>query len=492
LKAETGAPLRILFLLCFPTVLAAVAQCQTQTAQALSQVKKVYVAPLGNQKGADAIRQRIAGRLQASGKLSVVENAEQADAILTGAGGIWVTGYMSAGVRSSHANRHPVYDGFLSIDVLGGGGATLWSCLVTPGKFAFKPITNDLADQLVRKFLEVLGPETQAGPSLSLKVGVESVTIHGAGATFPWPLYKKWFESFSERAPSVQIRYDPVGSESGIRQLAEHRIDFAASDMPLSDQTMAQSQVRFLQFASVLGAVVPIYNVMTADRRLNFTPGALAGIYSGSIKNWDDPAIKASNPGVTLPHKEIVVVHRSDGSGTTFVWTDYLSKIDPDWKQRVGASTTVSWPVGLGAELNDGVAEMVRHIPNSIGYVELIYAIQHELSFGAVQNRAGNFIKADLSSITAAASSVADRTNTDFRFSITNAPGKIAYPIATFTWLLLPAELRAGQKTSALVEFLRWTLTSGQKQCASLGYAPLPAAIANKELQMLDGVRSKE
>ena len=187
-----------------------------------------------------------------------------------------------------------------------------------------------------------------------------------------------------------------------------------------------------------------------------------------------------------------MVVHRTDGSGTTFVWTDYLSKVDPDWKRRVGASTTVSWPVGLGAELNDGVAAMVRQTPDSIGYVELIYAVQHELSFGAVQNRAGNFIKADLSSVTAAASSVADTATSDFRFSITNAPGKQAYPIATFTWLLLPADRGDSQKTTALVEFLRWILTSGQKQCASLGYAPLPSSVANKELQILDIVKSKE
>ena len=249
----TAALRRIPILLCIAILVSAViCQCQAQTTQALSQVKKVYVAPLGDRKGADAIRQRIADRLQASGKLKVVDRPEDADATVTGAGGIWVTGYMSAGVRSSHANRQPVYDGFLSIDVLGRDRATLWSYLVTPGKFAFKPITNDLADQLVKKLLEVLGPEAQAGPALSLKVGVESVTVHGAGATFPWPLYKKWFESFEERAPGVQIRYDPVGSESGIRQLAEHRVDFAASDMPLSDQAMAQSQLRLLHFASVL------------------------------------------------------------------------------------------------------------------------------------------------------------------------------------------------------------------------------------------------
>jgi phosphate ABC transporter phosphate-binding protein len=473
-------------------VCAVIVRCQAQAATTLSQIKKVYVAPLGNQKGADTIRNRIADRLRASGKLSVVDSPREADATITGAGGIWVTGYMSVGVRSSHANRQPVYDGFLSIEVLSNAGATIWSYLVTPSKLTFKSITNDLADQLVRKFLEAVGPEPQTPLSLSLKVGVESISIHGAGATFPWPLYKKWFESFAEKAAGLKILYDPVGSESGIRQLTEHRIDFAASDMPLSDQRMQQSQLMLMQIASVLGAVVPIYNLEFADRRLNFTPAALAGIYSGSIRNWDDPAIRASNPGIALPHKEIVVIHRTDGSGTTFVWTDYLSKVDPDWKKRVGASTTVSWPVGVGAELNEGVASMVRHTPNSIGYVELIYAIQHELSFGAVRNRAGNFIKADLSSVTAAASSMAVTPDSDFRISITDAPGKQAYPISTFTWLLLPLDRTDTRRTTALVEFLRWMLTSGQKQCASLGYAPLPSAVANKELQILDSLKTKE
>jgi phosphate transport system substrate-binding protein len=247
--------------------------------------------------------------------------------------------------------------------------------------------------------------------------------------------------------------------------------------------------LRFVHIASALGAVVPIYNLQNADRYLNFTPETLAGIYSGSIKKWDDRAIKASNPGIALPDKNIVVIHRSDGSGSTFAWTDYLSKISPEWKEHVGANTTVSWPVGEGAERSEGIAAMVRQTPNSIGYVELIYAVQNELSFGAVRNAAGNFVKADLPSVTAAASSGAQISNSDFRISITNAPGKQAYPIATFTWLLLPADRGHTEKTGALLEFLQWMLTAGQKQCAGLGYAPLPSAVASKELQFLDTIK---
>jgi phosphate transport system substrate-binding protein len=276
-----------------------------------------------------------------------------------------------------------------------------------------------------------------------------------------------------------------VGSEAGIRLLREGSVDFAGSDMPLSDEAMAQSKVKFRHFASVLGAVVPIYNLKNVAPFLNFSPAALAGIYLGTIKHWNDPILKASNPGVSLPDNEIVVVHRSDGSGTTFAWADYLAKVSPEWKQRVGAAqTTISWPVGRGAERNEGVAALVRQTPNSIGYVELIYAIQHELRFGAVQNAEGNYVKADLASVTAAAAGVAGDQGSDFRVSITNAPGGNAYPIATFTWLLLP-ENEPESKKDTLAEFLRWALTAGQKECSGLGYAPLPAVVASEELKAL-------
>jgi len=470
-----------------------------QTADALSQVKKVYVDSFGGGKGAAEMRARVADRIRASSKLQVVASAEEADAIVKGTGRIWTTGYTSLSIHPSRSNRDPVFDGYLSVEVQGKSGATLWSYLVTPSKFSVKRITTDLADQLVQKLVEEVDQENQEARG---KTAAGVVSIQGAGGTFPWPIYQKWFESYRQSHSDVRIVYDPIGSEAGIRLLTEGSIDFAGSDMPLSDETMAQSKVGFLQFASVLGAVVPIYNLRNVDHFLNFTPEALAGIYLGKIKRWNDPMIQASNPGVRLPESEIVVVHRSEGSGTTYVWSDYLAKVSPEWKERAGAAgTRISWPTGRGAERNEGVAALVRETPNSIGYVELIYAIQHELRYGAVENASGNFIKADLASVTAAAAGVAEGTSSDFRVSITNAAGKNAYPIATFTWLLLPAasdpavkgdaSAKGGgaAKRAAVIEFLRWALTAGQKQCSGLGYAPLPAAVANQELQVVSGVK---
>ncbi len=455
-----------------------------QTAETLSQVKKVYVGSLGDGRGAAAMRERISDRLRATHKFQIVASPLDADAIIKGTGRIWATGYISLSVHASSANRHPIFDGFLSAELDGKAGTTLWSYLVTPSKFSVRSITTDLADQFVKKLLEAVEQESQETQTVHENPG--TVTLHGAGATFPWPIYQKWFESFEQKSPDVRIHYDPVGSESGIRLLTERSIDFAGSDMPLSDQAMAKTKVKFLQFASVLGGVVPIYNLREVNGSLNFTPSALAGIYLGTIKRWNDAIIQAANPGIALPDSEIIVVHRSDGSGTTFVWSDYLSKVSPEWKEHVGqAETTISWPVGLGAERNEGVAALVREIPNSIGYVELIYAIQHELRYGAVRNAAGNFVKADVGSVTAAAAGVTDMAKPDFRISITNAPEKNAYPIATFTWLLVPAEDQQSAKKSAIFEFLRWALTSGQKQCSSLGYAPLPPAVANQELEVL-------
>jgi phosphate ABC transporter phosphate-binding protein len=477
------------FLLSAPLlILMLVSVAVAQKAETLSNVKKVYVGSLGNAKGADAIRHRIADRLRASHKVEVVSTQDEADATVTGSGQVWVTGHISASARASGASSQGVYDGFLSVDIIGKGGSTLWSYLVTPSSFPLKGITSDLADQLVKKLLEALPQRTQEAATPVTDRGGASVSLHGAGATFPWPVYKKWFESFEQKDPHVRIRYDPIGSQSGIQLLSEGKIDFAASDMPLSDEAMAQSPVRFRHFASVLGAVVPIYNLKKADRYLKFTPEALAGIYLGTIKKWNDRAIRNANPGIDLPDTDIVVVHRSDGSGTSFVWTDYLSKVSPKWKESVGAGTDVRWPAGVGAEGNEGVATFVGQTPNSIGYVELIYAIQHEIHFGAVRNSSGTFIKAGLSSVTeaAGAAGAVEGANRDFRVSITNPSAKQAYPISTFTWLLLPAAADHTEKTNTLHEFLRWMLTAGQKQCAGLGYAPLPAAVANQELQMLD------
>jgi phosphate transport system substrate-binding protein len=280
-----------------------------------------------------------------------------------------------------------------------------------------------------------------------------------------------------------------VGSVAGLQLLADGKVDFAASDVPLSSEKALQSRTTFLHFASVLGAVVPIYNLKGVNRDLNFTGEILAGIYLGKIKKWNDPKIRESNRNVALPDTDIVVAHRSDGSGTTFAWTDYLSKVSSDWEAAVGPSSIVQWPVGTGAEGNEGVATLVQGTPNSIGYVESVYALRHQLSFGAVRNAAGHFVQADLSSLTAAAVNAAAAMASDFSVSITNAPGKEAYPIASFTWWLLPRELGGGDKKPVFLELLQWMLSSGQKQCSALGYAPLPREIANRELQLLSTLK---
>ncbi|MGA3089682.1 MAG: phosphate ABC transporter substrate-binding protein PstS [Terriglobales bacterium] len=309
-------------------------------------------------------------------------------------------------------------------------------------------------------------------------------TLRGAGATFPSPLYQQWLELFQDDHPDVHISYDAVGSEEGIQQLRERKVDFAASEMPLSDEAMSEAHQRYIHVPSVLGAVVPIYNVKGLRQNLNFTPETLSGIFLGKIRKWNDPQLTMSNRGAALPDAEIIVVHRSDGSGTSFVWTEYLSKISPQWKVAVGAGATVQWPVGVEAERNEGVASTVQRTPNSIGYVEFIYAIQHELRFGAVRNSAGRFIRASISSVTAAASSGA--SSQDFRVSITDPTSKDAYPIATYTWLLLPEQVKTNSTSEVLLDLIRWMLTSGQKKCSALGYAPLPLDVAKRALDALD------
>jgi len=272
---------------------------------------------------------------------------------------------------------------------------------------------------------------------------VGQTTLNGAGATFPYPMYSKWFSDYHKIHSDIQINYQSIGSGGGIRQVTEGTVDFGASDMPMTDAQLKDAETklktRVFNIPTVLGAVVPAYNIPGVSGELKFTPDLLAGIFLGRIANWNDPAITAMNPGVKFPNQEIIVVHRSDGSGTTFVWTDYLSKVSPDWKDQVGSGTSVKWPKGMGGKGNEGVAGLIRQLPGSLGYVELIYAVQNNIPYGSVRNSSGMFLKASLEGVTAAAASV-PKMPADFRVSITNAPGKDAYPISTFTWLLIPAQ----------------------------------------------------
>jgi phosphate transport system substrate-binding protein len=305
--------------------------------------------------------------------------------------------------------------------------------------------------------------------------------INAAGATFPYPIYSKWFDEYQKAHPNVQINYQSIGSGGGIRQLLDKTVDFGASDGPMSDDQLKQAGFKVLHFPTVLGAAVPSYNIAGITSELKFTPEALAGIYLGTITKWNDPAIAGANPGVKLPAQDIVVLHRSDGSGTTYIWSDYLSKVSNDWKSKVGTNTSVNWPVGLGGKGNEGVAGLLKQTPNSIGYVELIYAIQNNLSYGSVKNEAGDFVKASLAGVSAAAAGAAKSMPDDFRVSITNAPGKGAYPISSFTWLLIPAQIQDAAKKSAIKDFLQWMLTTGQQDCEPLAYAKLPKEVVAKE-----------
>jgi phosphate transport system substrate-binding protein len=306
--------------------------------------------------------------------------------------------------------------------------------------------------------------------------------INAAGATFPAPIYQKWFGEYHTTNSGVEINYQAVGSGAGIKQLTDGTVDFGASDMPMTDAQIKAMKTPPLHFPTVLGAVVLTYNVPGVSQELKFSPDVIANIYLAKITKWNDARIAKDNPGVKLPNEDIVVVRRTDGSGTTFVFTDFLSKVSPEWKMKVGANTSVSWPgQTLGGAQNPGVAGLVKQTPNSIGYVELIYAVQNKMPYASVKNTAGAFVKPSLESVTEAAAGAAKEMPADFRVSITNAAGKGAYPISTFTWLLIPTQFSDASKAKAVKAFLQWMMTDGQKDCAGLTYAPLPNAVLAKE-----------
>jgi phosphate transport system substrate-binding protein len=312
-----------------------------------------------------------------------------------------------------------------------------------------------------------------------------TVLLNAAGATFPYPIYSKWFDVYHTAHPNIQINYQSIGSGGGIRQLTAGTVDFGASDGPMTDEQLAQAKFKILHFPTVLGAVVPTYNIPGVTVSLNFTQKALAGIYLGQITKWNDPEIAKTNPGVKLPSDDIVVVHRSDGSGTTYIFTDFLSKASDQWKSKVGKATSVNWPVGLGGKGNEGVSGLVKQTPDAIGYIELIYALQNNIAFGSVQNAAGKFLKADLAGVTAAAAGAAKDMPADFRVSITDAPGATAYPISSFTWLLIPAHIQDPAKRAAITGFLKWMLTDGQNYNEGLSYAKLPKPVVLKEMKAI-------
>ena len=310
--------------------------------------------------------------------------------------------------------------------------------------------------------------------------------LNGAGATFPYPIYSKWFDEYAKVDPSVRFNYQSIGSGGGQKQILSQTVDFGASDGPMSDENLAKAPGKLLHIPTVAGADVVTYN-LPGNPALKFDADTIAGVFLGHIKKWNDPKITALNPGVKLPDKEIIVVHRSDGSGTTYIWTDYLSKISPEWKSKVGTGTSVNWPTGIGGKGNEGVAGQVKQTPGALGYVELIYAIQNKMPYAEVKNAAGEFIKPTLESITAALAT-ADIPD-DFRFSMTNAPGKDSYPIAGATWLLVYEHQKDSAKCKKLVEFLKWMSTKGEGMAKNLDYAPLPENVEQRVLKRIDEIK---
>ena len=328
---------------------------------------------------------------------------------------------------------------------------------------------------------------------IAVRVSMAAMSLTGAGATFPYPMYSKWFSEYNKVHSDIQINYQSIGSGGGIKQITEGTVDLGASDGPMNDTQLKDFQDKrgcaILHFPTVLGADVPSYNLPGVSAELKFTPDALAGIFLGKITKWNDPELVKANPGVSLPDKDLVVVHRSDGSGTTYVWVDYLAKISPEWKQKVGVGTSVNWPVGLGGKGNEGVSGQIRQTEYSVGYVELIYAIQNKMPYGKVRNLSGNFVKADLASVTAAATGASQNMPDDFRVSITNAPGKDAYPVSSFTWLLIPQKIQDASKKQVITDFLHWMLTDGQNFTEALAYAKLPKPVVAKELKAISQIQ---
>ena len=340
------------------------------------------------------------------------------------------------------------------------------------------------------KTIRILAIVASGLAALAGVASAQTVQINGAGATFPYPIYSKWFSEYNKLHPEVAINYQSIGSGGGIRQMTAQTVFFGATDGPMTNEQQFAAPGPIQHLPTVLGGVVPIYNIEGVTSELKFTGKVLADIVMGKITKWNDSAIASLNPGAKLPATDITVAHRSDGSGTTYIFVDYLSKASPEFKKTVGVATAVNWPVGVGGKGNEGVAGLVKQTPGSIGYVELIYAKQNKISFGSVQNLDGEFVSASLESVTAAAQVAAKQMPRDFRVSITNAPGKGVYPISSFTWLLLYENPSDKQRSKMMVDFMKWALTDGQKYAPDLGYAPLPSEVVALEMEALKKIKA--
>jgi phosphate transport system substrate-binding protein len=328
-----------------------------------------------------------------------------------------------------------------------------------------------------------------AACALAAGAAAQTQRINGAGATFPNPIYQKWFSEYNKLHTNVEINYQSIGSGGGIQQVTKQTVFFGATDGPMTPEQMQSAPGKVMHFPTVLGAVVPVYNLPTVSAELKFSGPVLADIFLGKITKWNDAAIAKLNAGVTLPASDITVAHRADGSGTTYIWVDYLAKVSPEWKSKAGVATSVNWPTGVGGRGNEGVAGLVKQTPGAIGYVELIYALQNKIAYGSVLNAAGESVKASVQSVTTAAAEAVKAMPADFRVSITNAPGKGVYPISSFTWILLYENAKDKNQAKTMVDFMKWALTDGQKFAPDLGYAPLPDAVVKLEMAALGKIK---
>jgi len=445
-------------------------------------IRRLYVEPFITKAGAEELREDVIAELRKTRSVSLVSGESGADAILGGGGEIWIKGYRYRSLyprsgRMASAGT-PIYAGYLSVELRDPKGETIWSYLATPGT-ASADVSKDLAKRIAKHLAEAL--DQGAAPSRTGALPQPTTVLKGAGATFPYPVYEKWIRNYRLENPAVEIAYDAVGSAAGIRRLLAGAVDFGASDSPEAVREIAPGEEgKYLLFPSVAGAVVPIVNLPGFPSDIKFTPEALTGIYLGKIKKWNDPVLQQANRGLHLPDLDIVVVHRADGSGTSYAWTDFLSKTSPEWKAQVGSSLDPKWPVGRAANGNEGVAQLVKELGGSIGHVEFIYALRNHLSYGKVRNRNGEFVAASLETIAVAASRTVEMAD-DFKVSIVNPTGAGAYPIASFTWFVVPTRISDETKRNAMAGFLRWMLGPGQRQAAALGYLALPKEVVNKE-----------
>jgi len=447
---------------------------------------RLYVEPFPAGQDSERLRTALVDQIRKLHDVTIVPDASAADASLSGDGGVWIKGYRSLNPRSGRfpSNGTAVYGGYLSLELTDSRGDTFWSYLVAEN--ATDDVFASLAKKIVKPLADALRSRSAAPAAAAATASHTS--LKGAGATFPAPIYNKWFASYARSGAGVGISYDAVGSEEGIRRLLAGDVDFGACDHPDILRLLSTERAGdYLMVPSVVGAVVPIVNLPGFSGEIAFTPETLAGIYLGAITRWSDPALRQANRGQRLPDLDITVVHRAEGSGTTYNWTDYLAKTSSEWKSRVGVSLSPRWPAGRAATGNEGVAKLVAEIAGSIGYVEFIYAVQSRIAYGRVRNRRGELVGASLDSIAAAANSAAAANG--LPTSIVDSPAAGAYPIASFTWLAVARRVDDADKRAALVDFLKWMLGPGQRQAAALGYLALPNAVAAQAAAALTQIR---